>query len=173
MSKNTWPGEPGTVKTFEQMLVVIEQKEKALLSFIPDALYDFLSVEEALQVGAHFGKDTSKADTSGWTDGDARTPESIRARMAKYMREYGWPKAIGHRGISASRTLDKMRAWAWLAGDEDVLKGAFACGYAQYGAPVLAAVCEHYGWPVPDGEDAERMIAGRPCTDYPGCGCGG
>ena len=90
-----------------------------------------------------------------------------------YMAEYGWDKAMNHRGISASRTVEKMRAWMWLLGRDDLVA---VCDddtqYPQYGAPVLNAICEAMKWPIPADEAIQNMIVGRPCS--PDCeeGCG-
>lgn len=84
------------------------------------------------------------------------------------------PFAVGkirdHRGLSAGRSVDHFRGWAWLMGwdlpDEP---------YAQYGAPLVYAFLEHFGWldlwPA-DAPDLERMRRGQPCEL--GCieGCG-
>lgn len=100
-----------------------------------------------------------------------------RALVIEFMRHYsafGWTKIENHRGISASRTVDKMRAWCWLLGDED--EAWFAAmeeqvGYAMYGAPILAAVCRRFDFPIPTGDWIDNMRTGRPCT--PDCveGC--
>ena len=43
--------------------------------------------------------------------------------------------------------------------------------YPYYGAPILAKICEKYGFPVPDDFWVENMIKGNPCSDACGEGC--
>jgi hypothetical protein len=91
--------------------------------------------------------------------------------MAAYM-SFAWSKVEDHRAISASRSIDKLGAYVWLMGDDNVLSEMEAAGYAQYGAPKLACVCLAYGLPIPQDEEVQRMIRGETCR--PGCdaGCG-
>lgn len=93
-------------------------------------------------------------------------------RIAEYMT-FAWTKVRNHRGISAGRSLAHMRAWLWLLGDNELVTFCDdGDNYAQYGAPVLAAICRKYGFPIPKGSDVENMIAGRPCEAGCDQGCG-
>ncbi len=99
------------------------------------------------------------------------TREYVIAEMRQYM-EFAWGKVEDHRGISASRSVEKMRAWLWLLEDEDTR--AFADDewhYAQYGAPILKKICEVYGFPIPDGDDIRNMSQGKPCEEGCDQGC--
>src|SRR3990167_6879316 len=70
--------------------------------------------------------------------------------MKGYMK-FAWGKVADHRGISASRSVTKMAAWLWLLGDEETLSFVQdESHYPYYGAPILAKICEKYGFPVPD-----------------------
>lgn len=77
---------------------------------------------------------------------------------------FGFGKALDQRGISASRTVTKLKAWFWLLGREDL--AAIAANddlYNPYGMPVLIAISEKLGLPV----NAEcRKFAGNKCEDY-------
>jgi hypothetical protein len=92
--------------------------------------------------------------------------------MRDYMYRIGWEKVADHRGISTSRTIEKMTEWAWLLGDEVLIQKIQNSPYAQYGAPKLKAICEHMGWPIPDSEEIQRMSEGLPCSDTCELGCG-
>ena len=135
-----------------------------IFGFSAEALAEFLTFEEAKPLL----KDTATPDK--W-ECEPRTREAVIRKMADYMN-FAWGKVEGHRGISASRSVDKMRAWVWLLGDDDALREIERAEYAQYGAPKLAVVCHRYGFPIPADEWATRMIAGEPCGAYEGCGCG-
>lgn len=98
-----------------------------------------------------------------------------RDTIVSAMREYagfGWGKVQDHRGLSAGRTITKMATWLWILEEEGLRQAVLDADHAQYGAPGLALVCERFDFPIPDGEDVKRMIAGDPCE--PGCdmGCG-
>lgn len=100
-----------------------------------------------------------------------RTDEGALKETREYSA-FAWEKVSNHRGISASRNIDKMPAWAWLLGRDDLIDDAMAVGYAQYGAPQLRVLCEGLGFAMPNDEALARMAEGRPCR--PGCeeGCG-
>ncbi len=111
------------------------------------------------------------------------TAESWNADVSKYDRDavleaaakymvFAWGKVKDHRGISASRSVDKMTEYAWLLGEDALVEEIGRTGYAQYGAPPLKLICEKLGFPLPDDEPTKRMMRGEPCCD--GCqeGCG-
>jgi len=109
------------------------------------------------------------------------SPERVLTDWAKYVG-FAWMKTLDHRGISAGRSIDHMWSWAWILNDAEVCAWCDDQGmYANYGAPILAAICKKYGWPwthegrpLTPGETemAERMAQGLPCQ--PDCqdGCG-
>lgn len=86
-------------------------------------------------------------------------------QMRDYMA-FAIGKAQDHRGISAYRSVEKLNAWTWLLGCEPIDEP-----FAQYGAPILKALCERHGFDWPDDEDINRMAEGKPCES--GCldGC--
>lgn len=106
------------------------------------------------------------------------SPDTSAAGVLRELAEYmafAWEKALGHRGLSADRSVTKLTQWLWVLGSHDELVSSVEAGrvpYAQYGAPVLKAISDAVGLPTPDSADAVNMMAGRPCT--PGCdsGCG-
>lgn len=98
------------------------------------------------------------------------TEERLRADMAAYM-EFAWGKAENHRGLSASRSVSKIRAWVWLLGDEAVLHAMDTAPYPGYGAPKLAAVCRAYDLPIPQSAAVQNMIQGLKCRPDCDGGC--
>ncbi len=142
------------------------QSSSGFLNFSPDVLVPFLDFEHAQP----FLK--PEVTAGAWTP-KYLTRDAVIAEMREYMAEYGWPKVLDHRGISAARTVQKMSAWLWLLGDDEAV--AFAeddDNYPQYGAPVLKFICERLGFPTPPDEEAHRMARGEHCgADYQ-CGCG-
>ena len=83
---------------------------------------------------------------------------------------FAWTKALGHRGISAHRSVEKLTEYAWLQGRDDVVTAMDAAGYPQYGMPKLLAYAAAFDLPVPDDERLRRMGCGDIC--HPG-GCEG
>jgi hypothetical protein len=87
-------------------------------------------------------------------------------------------KIVDHRGISASRSVDKLTEMAWLLGRDDVVAAMDAADYPQYGAPKVRAFAEGMGWPWPgdvgerDAAALARMVDGLPCEPDCGEGCG-
>lgn len=135
------------------------------LGFATEVLAPFLPVEQVRP----FCKED--ADLSKWVPTPLTEDEVLR-QMRDYM-DFAWGKVRDHRGISANRSIIKMKSWLWLLEDDGLL--AFVqdeINYPQYGAPILAAICRKYEMPIPDGEAIRNMIEGKPC--YEGCeeGCG-
>lgn len=89
---------------------------------------------------------------------------AVLAELKGYM-DFAWGKANDCRGLSAGRSLDHMKAWLWLLGD-DAMAVAIE-DYSHYGKPQLRAICEKYEitWrPLDDGmwrnnEDEDYEIA--------------
>lgn len=84
----------------------------------------------------------STATDDAWpTDKLLTTDEKVIARLTEYMT-FAWEKANNCRGLSAARTLDHMRAWLWLLGEDKASDGI--AEYDLYGKPQLRAICEHF-----------------------------
>lgn len=113
------------------------------------------------------------------TEDDGSWPEPSVERTEAAARGYlvfAIGKAIDHRGISASRSVEKLAAFAWLLGSDATVKSIHAADYAQYGAPQLKAFAIGMGWSgaweVHATPELERMAEGRPCHDGCDDGCG-
>lgn len=100
------------------------------------------------------------------------TREGVLMLMSSYIG-FAWDKAMGHRGLSAGRSLRHFETWLWLLGDDETL--AFLRddnNYPQYGCPVLKRIGEKYSFPIPDGVGVGRMGVGLPCNEDCREGCG-
>jgi len=93
--------------------------------------------------------------------------------------EFAIGKILDHRSISASRSVDKLAELAWLVGRDDVVAAMQTAGYPMYGAPMVKAFADGFGWAftdaVDDSDDRQaltRMARGQQC-DPDGCrqGC--
>lgn len=72
------------------------------------------------------------------------TLENIKLAVADYM-PFAWEKANNCRGISAQRSIDHMKAWLWLTGDDKALDDLEAVQYEHYGKEKLIFVAEYFG----------------------------
>lgn len=95
----------------------------------------------------------------------------LAAEAAEYLT-FAIEKILDHRGISANRSAEKLREYAWLLGRHDVVSAMESASFAQYGAPKVQAFAVGLGLPWPDDPALARMAAGESC--HPGCdeGCG-
>ncbi len=140
--------------------------DDSLLGFASEVLLSYLDFEHA--------REFLKAGTTeeAWNKEQHTFDEpTLKKDLAEYM-DFAWDKVDNHRGISASRSVDKCSTWVWLLGDEALLARVEAAEYAQYGAPKLAVICEAYGLPVPDSESIRNMIQGMSCSSFCEMGCG-
>lgn len=133
------------------------------LGFRQDVLLRALDFEHARE----FLKPEATAEQ--WAEA-SEAGDLLGAAKAYYGFAIG--KIRDHRGISASRSVDKLGEFAWLLGRDDVVTAMQAAEYAQYGAPQVKAFAAGFGLPWPDEPEMVRMAAGEPCV--PGCdaGCG-
>lgn len=97
------------------------------------------------------------------------TDDDVKKEALDYLT-FAWGKAEDHRGISASRSVDKMTQFCWLLGHD--VKAIDDAEYAQYGCPKLKVAAELLGAPLPTDPALVRMINGVPCGSGYECGCG-
>lgn len=120
------------------------------------------------EVAQHNGWTSETATKEAWEERDETPEEACRGYL-----DFAIGKALDHRGLSAARSVDHLRAWTWLAGDHVYKLVIEEPEYAQYGVPHLKAAAEWcgYEWPT-DDPHLERMAEGLECS--PGCdmGCG-
>ncbi len=124
------------------------------------------------------------ADTIRQINSDAELPgdwtpqtiEQVEASAREYLT-FAVDKALSHRGISAERSVIKLREFAWLLGRDDVVTAMDEAEYPQYGMPKVKAFALGLGWvfgptDVDELEALDRMSSGDECR--PGCdeGCG-
>lgn len=81
-------------------------------------------------------------------------------------------KIRDHRGISTTRSVEKLTEFAWLLGRDDVIERTQNLAYEQYGAPKVKAWGEAFGMEWPTEEAMVRMASGLPCVEGCVSGCG-
>lgn len=57
--------------------------------------------------------------------------------------DFAWDKADNERGISASRSVDRLEEWLWLSGMDEELEEFQAAPYEPYGKPKLKVAEAH------------------------------
>ena len=94
---------------------------------------------------------------SEWKDVEQpRTFEAVRREIAEYL-PFAIDKARGGRGLSAARSIVKMKSWLWLIG-EDKFLDAFDES-TDYGETALVAIGKKFD--VPTAKPPGREMHGR------------
>ena len=103
------------------------------------------------------------ATGEGWLN---RDESEARDAVVDYL-EFAIGKAYDHRGISASRSIDKLTEWLWLLGEDDLLFAFEEADYQAYGAPKLQVLVDAWGAKNPDLESRkwQRMLEGGCCEE--------
>lgn len=99
-------------------------------------LVDFLDYENAKP----FLKDGVTAEH--WAE--QHTKRTATECVLDYL-PFGWEKANDQRGLSASRSVEHLKAWLWLAGYDDA-SDVFDDVYEYYGKPCLVVASEIIGF---------------------------
>jgi hypothetical protein len=90
--------------------------------------------------------------------------------------QFAISKMDRHRGLSAGRSVDHMRAWVWLHCDDAAVEAFEAAGYQNYGAPKVKAFCDAMGlqemWELYSTPEVRNMAEGRECRENCDEGCG-
>lgn len=127
----------------------ILQKSDNLFNFGPEVLLPYLTFENAK---SYLKEEYVKKVESGEEKWEVPgfSIEKVAKDFLEYM-EFAWGKAEDERGISASRSIQKLSVWLWLMNQDD-LKRLIEDDelYNPYGAPALIAVCDKMGIKVPE-----------------------
>ena len=78
------------------------------------------------------------------------TREAVLDQLRKDV-DFGFEKALRHRGISAGLMFEVVMMWNWVL--EEGLENFSEDNYAQYGLPLFKATAIKYGFPNPIGDD--------------------
>ena len=97
------------------------------------------------------------------------TEDAVISEIRGYM-EFAFDKALGHRGISASRSVEKVSAWLFVLEDPLYEFAVTPSNYANYGVPVLKRVAKRFDIKLP--ERIEGWPDGGPCRPDCEAGCG-
>ena len=123
------------------------QKSGGFMDFRPEVLINFLSFESAKP---HLKEDYIKEVEAGTKQWEQHTTvEKAAEEFLDYMK-FAWDKAEDERGISASRSVQKLGMWLWIMNRDDLRRIIEDDDlYNPYGAPALIEVCNQMGIKVP------------------------
>lgn len=152
-----------TVRTQHEIVERIRRLKDDFLGFRFEVLIAALDFEHA--------KPWLKPDVTAeqWETPD--TYDELLEGAVEYY-EFALGKIEDHRGISASRSVEKLGEYAWLLNRDDVVTAMDAAAYEPYGAPKVKAFADGFGLPWPAGDLFARMAAGEPCEPDCAAGCG-
>lgn len=130
------------LRTQEEILEKYKEYEDdgRMFDFRPEVLLEHLSYENSSQ----FLSDKYKAKISSGEIKYSFVNNVLEATQdfLDYM-VFAWMKAQDERGLSASRSIQKLSAWLWLLNREDLESKINEDGlYNPYGAPALVEVCK-------------------------------
>lgn len=93
------------------------------------------------------------------------TRENVLEQLRKDV-EFGFDKALGRRGISASLMFEVVRMWNWIL--EEGLEDWDQDRYSMYGLPLFKATAIKYGFPdeIEGYEGTERRFNDDDYYDY-------
>jgi hypothetical protein len=101
--------------------------------------------------------------------------QAAKEGAAAYV-QFAIGKMDRHRGLSAGRSVDHMRAWIWLFTDDEAAKRMDEAPYQNYGAPKVKIFCEAMGlqeaWDLMSTPEVRNMAEGLPCREDCEEGCG-
>lgn len=139
-------------------------ESKSMFGFDREVLMDYLTYE---QLKPHLKAEVKPEEVVA----QPITREGVMKALAEYL-VFAWGKAGDHRGISASRSVEKLETWVWLLGDDKLLADFKAAGYSNYGCPKLKLLSERLELPMPADAALANMAAGEPCRPDCESGCG-
>lgn len=128
----------------KEILEIIKSKTDSLFSFDKEVFVDYLPLEEAKK----FLTEESAKAIKEWNQ--ITTIEEAAQDFLDYMN-FAWGKALDKRGLSASRSIEKLGAWLQVMSRPDLATLIDTNSlYNPYGAPALIAVCKNMGIKIPE-----------------------
>lgn len=148
-------------RTSEEILERIENNDD-IFGFATQVLIDYLPWEHSKS----FYKDEFVASVENGQN-KAPSPPELETKVQAFVdyMKFAWEKATNQRGLSASRSIQKLGAHLWALGRQDLYDILYDERlYAPYGAPALVKVCDEMGIDVPENVRAFSKDM-RNCSD--------
>lgn len=132
----------------EEILKQIEEHRNEMVDFWVAVLLDYVPFESVKHLLKEEALEKYESGECKWTV-ITDVEESVQDFL-DYM-VFAWRKAENMRGLSASRSINKLSCWAWLLGRDDVMEILEDDSlYNPYGAPALVKACKTLGIKVPN-----------------------
>lgn len=122
-------------------------RENDILGFQADVLLDYMTLDSAEPFIKPEAVAAFRSGEKKW--GMVTDIKECAQDFLDYMN-FAWTKALDERGISASRSVEKLGEWLWLMNREDLSQLIHQDDlYNPYGAPALIEVCKklNIGYP--------------------------
>jgi hypothetical protein len=132
------------MRTQEELVQRYREVSNEFLSFEYETIMPYLDYEHGIEFMDK--KKVADSDTLKKLGGGLTLSDTIVIeQMTEYM-EFAVEKACDHRGLSARRSISKMRGWLWLLNDNEMLEFIKNDNnYENYGAPILKKIIDKYG----------------------------
>lgn len=154
------------MRTAEEIVRRVEHvREDDLLGFRREVLLSYVPYDAAVRAVPAIAERITPEE---W---EPESPDSLEEHARRYLG-FAIEKILDHRGISATRSVEKLTEYAWLLGRDVVVTAMGEAPYAWYGAPIVKVFATMLGWPWPDNPRLERMANGWLCRLYCDEGCG-
>lgn len=138
-------------RTQGQIVARIEEiAEEDAFGWSRELLIDYLDFEHA--------KPWLNEDVTAGQWEAAQTKHGSLEVLARGYLAFAIDKINDERGISASRSVDKLTHMAWLAGRDDIVTAMDAAGYEPYGEPKVQAFADGMGWPWLYGAELDAAV---------------
>lgn len=160
----------------QKEIIEYMRNDDHLFKWGSEVLVPYLSYDSYLEIVSAANRDDGEVYTrEKWEGGDEPFPiseDTIETDMIEYIK-FALDKAFNHRGLSADRSIAKLDAWVWLAGNDELLKQFRNAQYQNYGVPKLMVLVKEYDVEVEDymRKPLERMAKGLPCSPFCDEGC--
>lgn len=145
------------MRSVTEITAKIEAHKDDLFGFIASDLIAYLPFADAKQFLKEGAKEVEWKQESGERD-------AVLEKMLGYM-PFAWGKANDCRSLSAGRSIDHMRAWLWMIG-EDRLSDLIE-EYSHYGKPQLRAICNRFGWDWRQWDDGAWVTSEAAASEKP------
>ncbi len=145
------------MRSVPEIIAKIESHKNDFFGFIASDLIAYLSFSDAKP----FLKDEAKE--AEWKP-ESVERDDVLAKMLGYM-PFAWGKANDCRGLSAGRSIEHMRAWLWMIGEDrmsDLIED-----YSHYGKPQLRAICNRFGWDWRQWDDGSWVTSESSSSEKP------
>jgi hypothetical protein len=136
-----------SLRSIDEIKEQIKENSKKIIDFSNEVLYYYMPFEE---VKKDFNDDfVKKVETGKETWNQITDVKEAAQDFVDYMN-FAWSKAMDQRGLSASRSIDKLSTWLWLMGRDDLVQIITDDSlYNPYGAPALIEVSKRMKISVP------------------------